>query len=193
MNMASASNIDAQYGGSRATACHWGPAWLHVEPAKSLQIKEPPAVTVDSVATAEANPEVPAVVDRTADEVDNPFPAPEFAEYSELCWAEIYPHDSRYLTAARSWPSPCPWCRGRLHHHPACDELRAESEPKMPFGKHKGRRVSQVPEDYLQWVLKHCTGIDDELRQAIEQRLTYPKPIAGKHPPSMVRFETLNL
>jgi exodeoxyribonuclease X len=41
----------------------------------------------------------------------------------------------------------------------------------LPFGKHRGLRISQVPPDYLHWMLANCTRIDTDLRQAIEDQL----------------------
>lgn len=40
----------------------------------------------------------------------------------------------------------------------------------MPFGMHKGKRLEDVPEDYLFWVLDHCEPQPGLLR-AIEKRL----------------------
>jgi hypothetical protein len=40
----------------------------------------------------------------------------------------------------------------------------------MPFGKHKGKRLREVPRDYLEW-LRAADGIAPELRDAIEVRL----------------------
>jgi len=29
-------------------------------------------------------------------------------------------------------------------------------QPKWPFGKHKGKRIKEVPRGYLQWALTNC-------------------------------------
>lgn len=41
----------------------------------------------------------------------------------------------------------------------------------MPFGKHKGKLLEDVPTDYLAWVLDNCSELRPTLRQAIEQVL----------------------
>lgn len=42
---------------------------------------------------------------------------------------------------------------------------------KMPFGKHFGERLSDVPQDYLRWALKNITDMDNDLRWSMEQVL----------------------
>jgi uncharacterized protein (DUF3820 family) len=143
---------------SRSTAYHWRPAWL------------------DEVTTAEpelkpTEPEVePPNGDTVCEPDDNPFvtPAEEIA-YSEWCWTQVDPHDYRDMTRPRVYPQPCPWCGGRLRHNPLCDELRSSWEPTVPFGMHKGKRLSDVPHDYLEW-LKTVVS-DPELKAAIKLRL----------------------
>jgi hypothetical protein len=41
----------------------------------------------------------------------------------------------------------------------------------MPFGKHKGERVADVPRAYLIWVLENCHDLPPCLRQAIRDEL----------------------
>jgi hypothetical protein len=41
----------------------------------------------------------------------------------------------------------------------------------MPFGKHKGRHLAQIPADYLYWILDNCVHLDRRLRRAIERHL----------------------
>jgi hypothetical protein len=41
----------------------------------------------------------------------------------------------------------------------------------MPFGKHKGRLVSDVPTSYLRWLLREC-DLDPPLRRAVVGELT---------------------
>jgi len=72
-------------------------------------------------------------------------------ERNEQRWASTSAEDFAYLTGPRNYPGPCPWCGGRLRHNPRCDELRASWEPEMPIGRHKGKRVSEVPRDELEW------------------------------------------
>jgi len=49
----------------------------------------------------------------------------------------------------------------------------------MPFGRHRGKPLENIPEDYLCWVLHECENIQPRLRRAIEQVLnpaTTPAP-----------------
>jgi exodeoxyribonuclease X len=39
----------------------------------------------------------------------------------------------------------------------------------MPFGKHKGLKMEEVPIDYLQWL--SGTDLEEDLRYTIEQYL----------------------
>lgn len=41
----------------------------------------------------------------------------------------------------------------------------------MPWGKHKGKPLDQVPPDYLRWAITNASIMSDELRAAIEQQL----------------------
>ena len=50
---------------------------------------------------------------------------------------------------------------------------------KMPFGKHRGRRIEDVPEDYLCWVLDNCENISATLREAIVDVLDLGSRSAG--------------
>ena len=40
---------------------------------------------------------------------------------------------------------------------------------RMPFGKHKGRKMEEVPADYLNWLAK--TDLDEDLRSTVEHYL----------------------
>jgi uncharacterized protein (DUF3820 family) len=148
----------AQYSGLRSTRSNWGPAWLHASTSPSAptapvdhERPEPPWPTAASPRRATTSLE-------------------DFLAYSDSCWEQVYPHDYHYLTKPRCYPSPCPWCGGRLVHNPHCDELRRSWEPTMPFGKHQGKPLSAVPPDYLDW-LNNRDGIPADLQQAIRLRL----------------------
>jgi hypothetical protein len=41
----------------------------------------------------------------------------------------------------------------------------------MPFGKHKGKLLDAVPVDYLIWCLNECSGMDRQLRRAMEREV----------------------
>lgn len=47
---------------------------------------------------------------------------------------------------------------------------------RMPFGKHKGELLEDVPTDYLRWVLRTCTRLAFGLRLAIHQELAARPP-----------------
>lgn len=62
--------------------------------------------------------------------------------------------------------------------------------PVMPFGKYKGWSISDVPRDYLAWVLNNCERIDPALRRAIYEHLTQgagprPAPPPPRRPPDL--------
>jgi hypothetical protein len=42
---------------------------------------------------------------------------------------------------------------------------------RMPFGKYRGWPLCEVPTSYLAWVLRECSNIHQELREAIEEDL----------------------
>lgn len=42
---------------------------------------------------------------------------------------------------------------------------------KMPFGKHKGKLISELPRDYIEWGLANMTGLRPALRKAMELAL----------------------
>jgi hypothetical protein len=59
----------------------------------------------------------------------------------------------------------------------------------MNFGKFRGRHVSDVPTDYLQWALRTCDNLDGWLREAIEEELharVPPRPQPPRNPPPPV-------
>lgn len=42
---------------------------------------------------------------------------------------------------------------------------------KLTFGKYKGKRLSKVPTEYLQWLLDSSETLTDSLRKEIEQEI----------------------
>lgn len=136
----------------------WRPAWLRNSVSPRETLGEPPAEP------AEILEPVPAVeFDPPTD--DDPGAA---AEPSEFYLANISAADLHYLTGPRQHPAPCPWCGGRLRHSPRCDDLRLSWEPSLRFGKHKGKPLSLVPLDYLEWLRPK---VDGELADAIALHL----------------------
>ena len=43
-----------------------------------------------------------------------------------------------------------------------------ETEPTMPFGKHKGKPFGEVPPEYLVWLAKQEGFADDERNDALK-------------------------
>jgi hypothetical protein len=41
----------------------------------------------------------------------------------------------------------------------------------LPFGKHKGRRLRDVPPDYLLWMVRDCDCLTNVMREAIKRFL----------------------
>ena len=41
--------------------------------------------------------------------------------------------------------------------------------PRMPFGKHKGKLFSEVPQDYLQWL--SGTELDEDMAYTVKTHL----------------------
>lgn len=54
---------------------------------------------------------------------------------------------------------------------------------RMPFGKWKGHLLSEIPDDYLWWVITNCDNIAAELRAAIVSRLNEPPGPSTKDKP----------
>jgi hypothetical protein len=44
---------------------------------------------------------------------------------------------------------------------------------RMPFGRHKGKFLDEIPASYLRWVLRECDNITPGLRRAIEAAIDY--------------------
>ncbi|WAH35970.1 putative quorum-sensing-regulated virulence factor [Alicyclobacillus dauci] len=40
----------------------------------------------------------------------------------------------------------------------------------MPFGKHKGMRMDEIPVSYFNWALQNMTELDSDLRIAMEEQ-----------------------
>jgi exodeoxyribonuclease X len=41
----------------------------------------------------------------------------------------------------------------------------------FPFGKHKGKLISEVPDDYIAWCLRDMKDLSRDMRATLEQRL----------------------
>jgi hypothetical protein len=132
--------------------------------------------------TAPTDPEKPEVVAALADRTDRDARASEPIDW----WKEITDEDRQYLlgptlddpptpeqlAARRAWragrhPGKCFFCGGRTVHNPQCFTLTFTSV--LPFGRYKGRPVSEVPKGYLAWLLKNSTRLGSDLRVEIQR------------------------
>lgn len=43
-------------------------------------------------------------------------------------------------------------------------------DAKMPFGKHQGTKLKDLPSSYVQWLLNKADNLDADLREALSQR-----------------------
>lgn len=66
---------------------------------------------------------------------------------------------------------------------------------RMPWGKHKGKPLSEIPRDYLQWALANATLVTPELREQIESVLNVqPATLPfGDDPDEDFRAEAIRL
>lgn len=64
-------------------------------------------------------------------------------------------------------------------------DTAADGRVRMPFGKHRGRPLDEVPDSYLVWILDNLDLTDrPTLREAIRRRLNLDRP-AGSVPPGV--------
>ena len=82
--------------------------------------------------------------------------------------------DADHAIGARPTVHPCTWCGGRLVHSKACDRLRESWIPQMTFGKHKDKRVDEVPRDYLEWLWGTRSIRDADVKAAVQKLLGVP-------------------
>jgi len=45
----------------------------------------------------------------------------------------------------------------------------------MPFGKHKGEKLADLPVEYLEWLYYKCDGLNDSLYDTVEEILEEKK------------------
>ena len=61
---------------------------------------------------------------------------------------------------------------------------------RMPFGKHKGKYLSNIPESYLRWVWENVDITNEELYEALDDMFgdggheTYRRPSPPKQEPN---------
>ena len=117
-------------------------------------------------------PQWPLAPDKTGTghEAKAPAKLEDFFAYSDWCFGQIKSGDYEYIMVPRPPVPACPWCGGRTVHSEACNELRMSWEPVLPWGKHRGKRISEVPSDYLLWLLGR-EGVSSDLADAIRAHL----------------------
>jgi hypothetical protein len=91
-------------------------------------------------------------------------------DHNNFYWSVVSVEDRAYLTGPRGYPSPCVWCGGRLRHAAMCEEMHRD-RTRLTFGKHRGKRIEDVPEAYLKWLRGSLVTLDPEVRRAISKRL----------------------
>jgi hypothetical protein len=115
-------------------------------------------------------------------------------------WDQISDEDREYLLGPpkpgpgatveeivrrRQWeqdrhPGPCFFCGGRTTHSKLCREQKDDWEPRVTFGRYKGRRVSEVPQDYLPWLYRHSHN--EDVKAAIRERVSRTQETSGDTP-----------
>src|SRR5436190_11942591 len=67
------------------------------------------------------------------------------------------------------------------------ERARTMASVKMPFGKHRGKRLISIPTEYLVWLRDENEDLDAELRKAVDHELSrrddVPPPPGGEPPP----------
>lgn len=94
----------------------------------------------------------------------------------EAGWYDPFDHitgaDRAYMN--RPLPQPCVWCGGRHRHNPLCAALCDEWQVRMPFGKHKGQRVADVPKDYLRFLITKKVHLEPDVKREVYRVLNIP-------------------
>ena len=90
------------------------------------------------------------------------FSTPHRSTDDTLVTAEIFLRelDSCYAIDIRDVPSLISFCDS-----PVTIDV-------MPFGKHKGVPLKNLPSDYVSWVMKNVSDLDPDLRWSLENRLS---------------------
>jgi hypothetical protein len=56
----------------------------------------------------------------------------------------------------------------------------------ISFGKHKGKRLDELPQSYLRWLVKECSSLSPHMRDEIEKLLGGEKSSATGLVPQIV-------
>jgi hypothetical protein len=108
------------------------------------------------------------LVDTTERDFRLKYP-PETWDYFD----HLNPLDLAYLSEQPS-QEPCPWCGRRGGQHTrACADLHDDWEIRISFGKHKGKKLKDLPPDYLRFLLG-WDKLHEDLRREISRMLKVP-------------------
>ena len=113
-------------------------------------------LTPRAAVTAEIHAEVVSLKAQLLELLDDPFD-------------QLTDADRRFMLGPRNWPAKrCPRC-DRFMHARWCLEV-VEPAPSIPFGKHRGKTLDQVPDDYLRWAIGNGVGGETFLAEATAWR-----------------------
>lgn len=146
---------------------HW-PDWVFCTLPPGSQPGSPDPDPADYQPVAEP----PHDDDRREDFLDDDGPVSE--DDCDFYFDNIDPADYAYLTGPRNYPPPCFTCGGRLIHSKVCAELQLADAPLVPFGKHKGKRLDEVPFTYLAWLSRE-SDCNSELKTAAKAEISRRK------------------
>ena len=103
-----------------------------------------------------------------ADDPRTPFsPSLDFMFQEDFEYV-TYPEPK--LELCGGWPVPDPM------------SLPRNRAPRMAWGRYRGRRVEQLPLDYLFWLEQKGIALQGEMREAVEQRLGHKLATVDRRP-----------
>ena len=89
--------------------------------------------------------------------------SPQAVDY----WSLVSKQDRLRLTSSPP-RERCPWCGGITIHSAMCEEQLADWA-RLKWGKYKGKLVSDVPTDYLEFVLDGQYGSTFDRRMILDE------------------------
>ncbi len=58
-----------------------------------------------------------------------------------------------------------------VESRPPTKAVERDGRPRMPFGKHKGEPIEDVPTGYIEWALESMERLDKRVREEMEAQL----------------------